>query len=140
MASKTRDGGCMCGSVRLTLTGEPISVGLCHCRDCQKQTGSAFSMVALVPTAAVTIQGTMAVVKTIAASGKITQRSFCPQCGSPIVSDTEGTRAHGITILKAGLFDDTSWLKPSVQIFCDNAQAWMPALDLIPGFPRMPPA
>ena len=53
-------GGCLCGKVRYSATGEPAFVGVCHCTDCQKFTGSAFAMVVGVPKPALTIEGRLA--------------------------------------------------------------------------------
>jgi hypothetical protein len=50
-------GGCMCGAVRFEVRGTPYRVGLCHCLTCRKQSGSAFSVLAIYPVAAVTITG-----------------------------------------------------------------------------------
>ena len=53
-------GGCLCGKVRYSATGEPAFVGVCHCTDCQKFTGSAFSTVVGVPKPALTLEGKLA--------------------------------------------------------------------------------
>jgi hypothetical protein len=45
----TRQGGCLCGALRYEISGEPLAVAVCHCPDCQVQSGSAFSMSMLVP-------------------------------------------------------------------------------------------
>ena len=50
-------GGCLCGTVRFTANGEPGFVGICHCRNCQRQSGSAFAVVLGFPVAAVAVQG-----------------------------------------------------------------------------------
>ena len=139
MSSVNKSGSCLCGSVRFTLTAEPLAVALCHCRDCQKQTGSSFSLVALVPLAALQVSGATATVETRADSGHIAERSFCPKCGSPVRTDTDGTRKQGITILKAGLLDDARDLRPTLQVYCDSEQSWLPNLAQVARFPRMPP-
>jgi hypothetical protein len=135
----TKTGSCACGNITFVLTGEPIAVGICHCKDCQKQTSTAFSIVTLVPQAALDLTGTLASYQTQSVNGEHVTRSFCPKCGSAVRTDSAGTRAQGITIVKAGLFDDTSWLKPGLQIFCDSAQSWVPAMNDIARFPGMPP-
>ncbi|WP_409878663.1 GFA family protein [Dendronalium sp. ChiSLP03b] len=56
MAERIR-GGCMCGAIRYECSAEPIAMGNCHCRDCQRATGSAFAAALLVPSSAVTITG-----------------------------------------------------------------------------------
>ncbi len=53
-------GGCLCGTVRYSANGDPAFVGICHCTDCQKFTGSAFHVVVGVPKSALSIQGELA--------------------------------------------------------------------------------
>src|SRR4051812_16362905 len=69
-------GGCLCGAVRVVATGRPYRVGLCHCLDCRKHTGSLFHASAIFPEDAVTIEG-----ETRDFGG----RHFCPNCGSSVV-------------------------------------------------------
>jgi hypothetical protein len=83
------DGGCLCGSVEFTCDAEPIGVANCHCTDCQKQTGSAFSTFVIVPADSVAITGdTLSAFTTIGTdSGKEVVRKFCSACGSPVISE-----------------------------------------------------
>ena len=135
----TKSGSCLCGQVTFSLAADPIAVALCHCKQCQKQTSSAFSLVAIVPAGALQMHGTLATFQTRSASGAPVDRSFCAACGSPVRTDSAATRAQGVTVLKAGLFDDTTWLKPSMQIFCDSAQHWVPQMPQLARFAEMPP-
>ena len=130
------EGGCLCGKVRYSAETEPAFVGVCHCKNCQKQAGTAFSVVIAVPTEALSVQGTLKTYDDHGDSGKILHRSFCPECGSPITSDTELMPA--LTIIKAGTLDDTSWLTPGMEIFCDSAQPWVSLAGDRQRFPRMP--
>jgi len=134
-----KKGSCLCGSVQFTLTADPVAVGVCHCRDCQKQTGTSFSVVALVPLAAVTMSGELGVFRTVGESGQEVERSFCPNCGSPVRTDSNGTRQQGITIIKAGLLDDAGALQPNLQIYCETEHDWLRKGTDIVRFPRMPP-
>lgn len=139
MTSVARSGSCLCGGVQFKLSLDPVAVGICHCRDCQKQTGSSFSLVALVPAAGVHMSGEMAVFKTQGDSGLPVERSFCPKCGSPVRTDSDGTRQQGIVIIKAGLLDDAHALTPNLQIYCDSEHTWLRQANEIVRFPRMPP-
>ncbi len=58
----------------------------------------------------------------IADSGGTVERKFCPECGSPVLSLTQGT--SGMVWLKVGTFDDTSWYKPVMNIWTKSAQSW----------------
>ncbi len=71
-------GGCLCGKVRYRAEAEPVFVGLCHCRDCQKFTGSAFALVVAVPKPALTVSGTLKGFAKPGSSGKSIERLFCP--------------------------------------------------------------
>jgi hypothetical protein len=93
-------GGCLCGAVRYTTTAEPVMSGVCHCRDCQRFTGSAFGILVGVPKEALTIDGTMKTFTSLGGSGKPILRHFCPECGSSIAEEP-GTRP-GLVILNVG--------------------------------------
>ena len=129
-------GGCLCGKIRYTISADPVFTGVCHCRNCQKQGGSSFSIVVGVPAAAFSVQGEMKRYQDKGDSGKAVGRCFCPDCGSPILSEVEAM--PGIAIVKAGTLDDTSSLKPGMEIFCDSAQSWVQLGGGMKRFARMP--
>ena len=70
-------GGCLSGRVRYTLTGVPALNGLCHCRNCQRYTGSTFEAVTVYPSASVTVQGDLKTYNDTGDSGKALYRRFC---------------------------------------------------------------
>ena len=72
------EGGCLCGKVRYSADAEPTFVGVCHCKNCQKGTGTAFSVVVALPTPALTVRGTLQTFTGRGDSGKATYRRFCP--------------------------------------------------------------
>ena len=98
-------------------------IAVCHCADCQKQSGSAFSTNVLVPTASIAFEGDSRsqYVKTGASGQKVT-RNFCSNCGSPLT--TELPAFDNLAAVKAGTLDDSSWVKPTIQIWCDTAKSW----------------
>ncbi len=128
-------GACLCGTVRYTITGGPHSSGICHCRHCQRTTGTAFSVVLIVPEADLHVTGPLATFEDRGDSGKPVHRRFCGTCGSPVRTDVEAM--PGVVFVKAGTLDDTSVLQPSVQIYCDRA---MPCAPLIPETQNYPGA
>jgi hypothetical protein len=99
-------GGCLCGQVRYSADGEPAFVGVCHCRNCQKQTGTAFSVLVGVPKTAMSLQGRLKTFRDKGDSGQPVDRNFCPECGSPIFTDV--AVMPGLAFIKAGTLDDTS--------------------------------
>ena len=112
------EGGCLCGKVRYSADVEPTFVGVCHCKNCQKGTGSAFSVVVALPTPALTVQGTLQTFTGRGDSGKATYRRFCPACGSALIDEAEIMR--NITMILAGTLDDASWVNPASEIFCER--------------------
>src|SRR5215813_2146630 len=79
-------GGCLCGRVCYTVTGEPAFSGLCHCRNCQRYTGSAFEALIAFPAASVSVQGELKTYDDTGDSGQPVHRHFCPNCGSGVVN------------------------------------------------------
>src|SRR5579863_10047195 len=76
------NGGRLCGRVRYTVTGEPAFSGLCHCRNCQRYTGSAFEPFVAMPTESVSTTGELKTFEHAGGSGRPVHRCFCPNCGS----------------------------------------------------------
>ena len=131
-------GGCLCGSVRYEVTGEPLLTGVCHCRDCQKQTGTAFSIVVGVTADALKANGQTSVFVTTGVSGLGVDRHFCGKCGSPVYSAVGAM--PGLLFVKAGTLDDPSTLQPSVHLWCETKQPWVALDPGMPQFPQNPPA
>ncbi len=129
-------GGCLCGKVRYSADCEPIFTGVCHCTTCQKGTGTAFAVVVAVPTPMLDVQGTMTTFTGHGDSGKATYRRFCPECGSPLIDEAE--IMPDVSMILAGTLDDTSWLSPGMEIYCDSAQSWVKLAGDRTRFPKMP--
>ena len=128
-------GGCLCGQVRYTADAEPVFAGVCHCTDCQKETGSAFNIVVALPQAALSIEGPAKTYTQKGDSGQDVVRRLCPNCGSTITS--EPAAMAGTSILRVGTLDDPSWVKPTMEIYCDSKQRWV-NLGGLQSFAKMP--
>lgn len=122
--SNIREGGCLCGAVRYTAAWPPLATATCSCTHCQKQSGSAISILAVLPRDAVTVTGTLTVYQDRADSGQAVFRKFCGACGSPVITETPQGTADGLIFIKAGTLDDTSNLAPAVHYWTDSAQDW----------------
>jgi hypothetical protein len=109
---------------------------VCHCTDCQKQGGTAFSVVLAFPDSSVKVTGATRTFRSIGSSGGAVQRVFCPECGSPIYSVPPN--APGLLFVKGGCLDDTSILAPMVHIFCDSKQPWVAIPEDVMTFPKSP--
>jgi hypothetical protein len=89
-----QSGGCQCGQVRYEITEEPQAVYTCHCLDCQRLTGSAFSLGIVVPEKAFRLKGIEPRrLQRTADSGRVNTRLVCPECGSWICRNAEGWRS-----------------------------------------------
>jgi hypothetical protein len=122
-------GGCLCGALRYEISAEPAMQVVCHCSHCQKQAGSAFSMIVGVPEAAVAVtKGAPKSYIDHGESGKQVERQFCGDCGSPLFSLVEA--APGLTFVKAGTLDDTAFFKPAVHVWARSKQHWVDTGDV----------
>lgn len=131
----SRSGGCLCGAVRYELKAEPAVQAVCHCKNCQKQAGTAFSMIVGVPEAAISITGSLTTYIDHGDSGNEVRREFCGKCGSPLFSRVAG--ASGLVFVKAGTLDDTTGFTPAVQVWAKSRQDWFD-LGSIPAFETNP--
>jgi hypothetical protein len=100
-------GGCMCGAIRYECEAEPIAMGNCHCRDCQRATGSGFAAAVLVPISAVKISGEVKYHEVTGDSGAIVRRGFCSNCGarlfvSQLRRPTSWTLWRAVLTIRAG--------------------------------------
>ena len=129
-------GGCLCGNVRYAVTGEPAFSGICHCRNCQRYTGSAFEPVIAYPSNTITVQGELKTYNDTGDSGKPVYRRFCPNCGSGVIAEAE--LLPGMTLVLVGGLDDPSAYNPAMEIYCSSAQPWVHAGSERQKFPKMP--
>lgn len=115
-------GGCLCGQVRYHITAEPMLVAVCHCRHCQKQSGSAFSVNLLVASDRIQIEGQLKDYTDRGEADRLVTRRFCPECGSAVATELE--MLPGTVVIKAGTLDDPSSSIPTVHMWCDHRQPW----------------
>jgi hypothetical protein len=119
-----RTGGCLCGGVRYELDWPAKAMVVCHCTDCQKQAGTAFSVVGVAARDGLRVSGALQTFTHPGSSGQDVNRKFCPICGSPILTDTAAARKQGIVFFKAGTLDETRDLAPTVHYWTQSAQTW----------------
>ena len=131
----TKTGGCLCGQIRYTLSAEPKVCVTCHCKNCQRQAGTALSVIIGVPEDAVEITGQVKTYNDTGDSGASVRRQFCGDCGSPVFTRLE---QPGMLFIKAGSLDDTSGLKPAFHCYTKSKQDWVPLGD-IPCYETVPP-
>jgi hypothetical protein len=124
--TETHTGHCLCGQVQYTVAGDPLMVGICHCRHCQRQSGAPFSVVWGVADAAFAQAGTTREFLDRGDSGSVVRRLFCGECGSPILSRIDAM--PGISFVKAGTLDDPDACPAAFEVYCDRAWTWLPPL------------
>ncbi len=130
--SMTRDGGCQCGAVRYRIEGTPLGLAVCHCTECQRQSGSAFGMsLAVRATDFNLVSGVLNSFTVLCDSGRTKTCTFCPDCGTRIYHQTD---PRGMSV-KAGTLDDRTNLRPDAHYWVARKQAWVIIPDGVAAFP-----
>ncbi|KAF2667149.1 hypothetical protein BT63DRAFT_458111 [Microthyrium microscopicum] len=126
----TYTGSCKCAAIRIEITGEPAKTSLCHCENCKKYSGSAYSANAIFPKSAFTIvAGEPKVYETPGGSGNVTSISFCGNCGCTMWS--ESPTLADLIIVKIGVLDGDAMekLKPRGELFTKRRPGWLGDVD-----------
>ena len=118
-------GGCLCGAVRYRVTGKPAFASVCHCKFCQRRSGSAFSIVVAFDEQCVEFtQGKLAEYEHRSdESGRWLRMNFCPHCGTS-VSHTAQARP-GLRSIAGGTFDDPDWVAIDRHIWLRSKRPWV---------------
>lgn len=127
-------GQCLCGQIKYEFNNAPAMTGVCHCKNCQRQAGSSYSTLAVVPKNdfKFTAGKPKLYEDSDTASGNTVRRYFCGNCGSPIYSAVPSQPDN--VFLKTGTLDDTSGFRPMFHVWCDSKQNWV---GLEPGVPTI---
>nr|WP_315591842.1 GFA family protein [uncultured Cupriavidus sp.] len=132
-----RKGGCLCGAVRYVLKGEPLAAAICHCRHCQKQSGSLFSINLFVADADYTQQGETKFFEDFGDSGQPSYRHFCGNCGSAVF--TKVSMMPGVVLVKAGTLDSLDGVQPpQTEIYTARSVSWVAPVEGANRFPLSP--
>jgi hypothetical protein len=115
-------GQCLCGAVRFSCSEAPAIQLLCHCRDCQRASGSGYTPLAIFAEAALAISGEVKYYASAGRSGKRIARGFCPNCGASLFGRLE--KLPGMLAVCAGAFDEPNQFQPKFQIYTASAPAW----------------
>jgi hypothetical protein len=131
--SERLEGGCACGAVRYRLESAPMFVHCCHCRDCQRQTGSAFVLNALIETDRITVlAGDPEPVPVPTDSGRPHDIWRCRTCRTALWSDYGGRAA--LRFVRVGTLDDAAALPPDVHIYTRSKLPWLTLPKEVPAF------
>lgn len=120
-------GGCACGHVRFRLKREPMFIHCCHCRSCQRETGAAFAVNALIESDQVElVRGTTERIDTPSASGQGQQIVRCPQCRIALWSHYAYAGIGDLVrFVRVGTLDDPDSMPPDVHIYVESKQPWV---------------
>ena len=126
------EGGCTCRQLRYRMTSRPLIVHCCHCRWCQRETGTAFALNAMIEADRVQLlQGEVQVVDTPTLSGKGQKISRCPQCHVAVWSNYAGA-GEAVRFVRVGTLDQPDHLPPDVHIHTASKQPWVALQDGAP--------
>lgn len=124
-SSSSFEGGCTCGHVRYRLTRKPMFVHCCHCHWCQRETGSAFALNAMIEASRVQVlAGNVDVIDTPSNSGSGQKISRCPKCHVALWSNYAGS-GDAVNFVRVGTLDDPGAMPPDVHIFTESRQPWV---------------
>jgi len=133
-ASGVYDGGCTCRHVRYRMSGKPLIVHCCHCRWCQRETGAAFALNAMIEADRIQLlEGEVERVSTPSLSGKGQKISRCPKCRVALWSNYAGA-GDAVHFVRVGTLDEPDRVPPDIHIFTASKQPWVV---LSPGVPAV---
>ncbi|MCW5774167.1 MAG: GFA family protein [Rhodospirillaceae bacterium] len=130
------EGGCTCRAVRYRLGARPLFVNCCHCRWCQRESGSAFAINAMIERAEVTVlAGAPDIVLTPSLSGKGQKIARCPVCRVALWSHYPGA-GDSVAFVRVGTLDDPDSCPPDIHIFARSKQPWVIMPHGVPAVPE----
>jgi hypothetical protein len=129
-------GGCLCGSARYRSTAAPITTRVCWCRLCQYIGAGSGTVNTCFKTETFSVEGELRDYRSVAESGNVMHRRFCPNCGTHLFSEAE-TRPH-LIFVRAGTLDDPEIAHPVATIWTSEAPSWACLDERLPKIERQP--
>ena len=134
--AQPNEGGCTCRHVRYRMTSKPLFVNCCHCRWCQRETGAAFALNAMIEAARVELlAGEPEMVLTPSQSGKGQKIWRCPKCRIAVWSNYAGA-GDAVRFVRVGTLDNPDALPPDIHIFTASKQPWVQLPEGTPAVPE----
>jgi hypothetical protein len=123
MVGFPQHGGCLCGEIRYRLNEDPVTLYVCHCTDCQTQSGSSFGLSMVVRSEAVEVlRGKPEEWSVTLPDGRVKGARACARCHTRVLFRS---RVPGLAGVEPGTLDDTSWLRPVGHIWARSAQPFV---------------
>jgi hypothetical protein len=130
------EGGCTCGAVRYRMTSTPMFVHCCHCTWCQRETGTAFALNAMIEADRVELlKGEVETVNTPSNSGKGQKITRCPTCRIALWSNYAGA-GDAVRFVRVGTLDEPERVPPDIHIFTSTKQPWVVLPAKMPAVPE----
>jgi hypothetical protein len=118
-----RTASCSCGRLTVRVRGEPVRVSICHCRACQRRTGSVFGVQARFRRAEAELSGEGRVYERARSEGTSVRFTFCPHCGATVhyaFSDDDG-----VVAIPVGCFADATFPAPRISVWEERMHPWV---------------
>lgn len=131
----THQGSCLCGLIKFEVQGDFDSFFLCHCKHCQKDTGSAHAANLFSKSAQIIWLSSTETIQSYNLPATRHSKSFCTNCGSAVPSEQ---MAGKLLVVPAGSLDSEVTKKPDAHIFCSSKASWTSGLDQIKRFEKFP--
>ena len=132
------EGGCQCGAVRYQISAPPLGVYNCHCRDCQRSSGSTHTMsMPIRGEHVVLLRGELVAYDKRADSGRVVRILGCARCGTKVWN--EPLSSPTMLVIKPGTLDDMSWAVPVGNIWTASKATWVQIDESLVNFPGQPP-
>ena len=132
------EGGCQCGAVRYRLSGAPLAVYNCHCKDCQRFSGAGWAM--SLPIARERVEhlaGDLDAYDSVSDSGRTVRMFSCSRCHTRVWN--EPLSSPGLLVVRAGTLDDMNWAVPIGNIWTESRASWVAIDPSLVNFPGQPP-
>jgi hypothetical protein len=130
------EGGCICGAVRYRVSGKPAIGLVCHCRFCQRRSGSAFAVIGYFDERSVEIvKGKLALHEHRSdESGRWLRIEFCPACGTTVTHTAE--LRPGMRAIAGSSFDEPDWFRIERHIWTRSKRPWVQIPPDVAVFPK----
>lgn len=123
-------GQCLCGQINYQINAKPLGVGNCHCNNCRRTSGAAFSSWVYFEKSKFSLQGQLVQYK----SSDWAERGFCSRCGSQVIC--YDSRLPDCVALTVGSLDEPSDIVPQLNVWTSNRLSWLHSSRDLPDFPE----